>query len=112
MGFSSGFLGIGRGIFIMPALSFLGFSMRRSIGISSIFISLTAIGGTLSYMSTGLGFSTLPYSLGYVSLINFEVIAIFSIPMAYLGAKLAYKISKNKLNYIFVILMIYMGLKC
>lgn len=31
--------------------------------------------------------------------------------MAYLGAKLVYKISENKLNYIFAILMIYMGIR-
>jgi uncharacterized protein len=111
VGFFSGLLGLGGGIFLVPALTFLGFSMRKSIGVSSIFISLTSIGGTLSYIFTGLSVNTFPYSLGYVSLVNFGTIAIFSIPMAYIGAKLAYRIPENILRYIFAILMIYIGIR-
>jgi uncharacterized membrane protein YfcA len=111
VGFLSGLLGIGGGIFLVPLLILLGFTLRRSIAISSVFISLTAIGGTLSYIFTGIGVNTLPYSLGYISLVNFVIIILFSIPMAYLGAKLAYKIPEKRLNQIFAILLFYMGIK-
>ena len=48
VGFFSGLLGIGGGIFLIVILTMLfGFSMIRAIGTSSVFISLTAIGGTL-----------------------------------------------------------------
>ncbi|KZX15017.1 hypothetical protein MBCUT_18190 [Methanobrevibacter cuticularis] len=112
IGFSSGLLGIGGGILLVPALIFfLGFSIKESIGISSIFIFLTAIGGTASYILTGLKINTLPYYLGYISLINFGIIAIFSIPMAYLGAKLVYRSPEKLLKLIFAILMFFIGIK-
>ena len=78
VGFFSGLLGIGGGIFLIVILTMLfGFSMIRAIGTSSVFISLTAIGGTLSYMISGWGVNTFPFSIGYVSIVNFLLIACF-----------------------------------
>ncbi len=112
VGFSSGLLGVGGGIFLIPVLVFLlGYSMKKSIGISSIFISLTAIGGTISYILTGWGINTFPFSLGYISLVNLGVIAIFSIPLANLGARLVYKVPEKRLKQIFALIMAYMGIK-
>ena len=80
IGFLSGILGVGGGIFVIVALTLLlGFSLIESMSISSVFISLTAIGGTLSYILSGLSVETLPFSLGYVSIINFIFIAMFSV---------------------------------
>ena len=112
VGFLSGLLGIGGGVFMIAILTaLLGFSMIEAIGTSSIFISLTAIGGFLSYVVSGWGVSTFPYSIGYVSLINFALIACFSVPMASVGAKMAHRVPQRKLKIIFSILVLYMGLK-
>jgi len=112
VGFSSGLLGLGGGVFLIAILTaLLGFSMIEAIGTSSIFISLTAIGGFLSYVVSGWGVSTFPYSIGYVSLINFALIAAFSVPMASIGAKYAHKVPQKKLKIIFSILVLYMALK-
>lgn len=112
VGFSSGLLGVGGGIFLIAILTaLLGFSMIEAIGTSSIFISLTAIGGFLSYIVSGWGVSTFPYSIGYVSIINFILIACFSVPMASIGAKFAHKVPQKKLKIIFSILVLYMALK-
>ncbi|MCQ2971279.1 hypothetical protein SAMN05216439_1561 [Methanobrevibacter gottschalkii] len=112
VGFSSGLLGVGGGIFLIAILTaLLGFSMIEAIGTSSIFISLTAIGGFLSYMITGWGVSTFPYSIGYVNIINLVLIACFSVPMASFGAKMAHRVPQKKLKIIFSIVILYMALK-
>lgn len=112
VGFSSGLLGVGGGIFLIAILTaLLGFSMIEAIGTSSIFISLTAIGGFLSYIVSGWGVSTFPYSIGYVSIVNFLLIACFSVPLASIGAKFAHKVPQKKLKIIFSILVLYMALK-
>ena len=112
VGFSSGLLGVGGGIFLIAILTaLLGFSLIEAIGTSSVFICLTAIGGLVSYMITGWGVSTFPYSIGYVSLINFALIACFSVPLASLGAKFAHKLPQKKLKIIFSILVLYIALK-
>lgn len=112
VGFSSGLLGVGGGIFLIAILTaLLGFSLIEAIGTSSVFICLTAVGGFLSYVVSGWGVSTFPYSIGYVSLINFVLIACFSVPFAYIGAKVAHKVPQKKLKIVFSIVVLYMGLK-
>lgn len=112
VGFSSGLLGVGGGVFLIAILTaLLGFSMIEAIGTSSIFISLTAIGGFLSYIVSGWGVSTFPYSIGYVSLINLALIACFSVPLASIGAKFAHKVPQKKLKIIFSVLVLYVALK-
>lgn len=112
VGFSSGLLGVGGGIFLIAILTaLLGFSLIEAIGTSSVFICLTAVGGFLSYVVSGWGVSTFPYSIGYVSIINFLLIACFSVPLASLGAKMAHKVPQKKLKIIFSILVLYMALK-
>lgn len=112
VGFSSGLLGVGGGVFLIAILTaLLGFSLIEAIGTSSVFICLTAVGGFLSYVVSGWGVSTFPYSIGYVSIINFILIACFSVPMASLGAKMAHKVPQKKLKIIFSILVFYMALK-
>lgn len=112
VGFSSGLLGVGGGIFLIAILTaLLGFSMIEAIGTSSVFISLTAIGGFLSYVVSGWGVNTFPYSIGYVSIINFALIACFSVPLASIGAKFAHKLPQKKLKIVFSVLVLYMALK-
>ena len=112
VGFSSGLLGVGGGIFLIAILTALmGFSMIEAIGTSSVFICLTAVGGFLSYVVSGWGVSTFPYSIGYVSIINFLLITCFSVPLASLGAKVAHKVPQKKLKIVFSILVLYMALK-
>ena len=112
IGIMSGLLGIGGGLFVILALTvLLGYSMIEAIGISSIFISLTSIGGVSSYIVSGWGVNPLPYSVGYISIINLVFIAIFSMPLAYYGAKVAHKLPQKRLKQIFSIIVFYIGLR-
>ena len=112
VGFFSGLLGIGGGIFLIVILTMLlGFTMIQAIGTSSVFISLTAIGGTISYIISGWGVNIFPYSLGYVSIINFILIACFSVPLARVGAKYAHKLPEKHLKQVFGAVVFYIALK-
>jgi uncharacterized membrane protein YfcA len=111
IGFLSGLFSLGGGVFLIPVLLVLGFSMIDSIRTSSIFISITAIGGTISYLITQPHLNTMPFLIGYVNLVNLGVIAMFSIPLTYFGVKLSYKFNEQRLKQIFAFFMIYIGLK-
>lgn len=112
IGILSGLLGVGGGVFLIVVLTgLLGFRMAESVGISSIYICLTAIGGVSSYIFSGWGVNTFPYSIGYVSIVNLLFIAIFSVPLAYFGANISHKIPEKRLKQIFSIILIYMGLR-
>lgn len=112
IGILSGLLGVGGGIFVIVALTgILGFKMVDAVGISSVFISLTAVGGIISYIVSGWGVNPFPYSIGYINLVNFFFIAIFSVPLAYFGANVSHKLSNKRLKQIFSIILFYIGLK-
>ena len=72
----------------------------------------TSIGGTISYMLDGLNVSGLPpYSIGYVNLLQWILLAGTSVPMAQVGVRAAHRLPAKKLKYIFIAVMIYMALK-
>ena len=59
----------------------------------------------------GLNVSGLPsYSLGYVNLLQWMILAATSIPMARLGVRFSHEIARDKLIYIFTAVMLYIGL--
>ncbi len=112
IGVLSGLLGVGGGIFLIVVLTaLLGFAMVDAVGISSVYICLTAIGGVSSYIFSGWGVNTFPYSIGYISIVNLLFIAMFSIPLAYFGATVSHKIPEKKLKKIFSVVLVYIGLR-
>ena len=113
VGVISGLIGIGGGVILVPAMVVaMRFSMYQAIGTSTVAIALNAVGGVLAYAINGWGVAGLPaYSLGYINLLQFALLAGASIFMAQWGVKVAHRLPAEKLKYIFVMLMIYIGLK-
>ena len=113
VGVISGLSGIGGGVILVPAMVIaMGFGMYQAIGTSSIAIAIVAVGGILSYAINGLGVAGRPpYSLGYIDLFQWILLAGSSIFMARAGVRVAHKIPAEKLTYIFMAVMLYIGLR-
>ncbi len=113
MGIISGLTGLGGGALMVPALVLLfHFPMLRAVATSSAAIIFTAPGGIIGYVVHGLGVpDRLPYSIGYVNVAICLALVVLSIPMAQLGARTAHAIDGRKLRLLFVVLMVYVGLR-
>jgi len=111
-GIMSGLVGIGGGVILIPIMVLLmGFSMDEASGNSSAIIAIISLGGLFSFILNGLNVSGLPiYSLGYVNLLEFVILTLFSIPMAQVGSWASHKLPEMLLRYIFVLLLVYISL--
>jgi len=112
-GFVTGLIGIGGGVLMVPLMViFLNYHMHEAVATSTAVMVFTSLGGAIAYMLYGLGAHGLPpYSIGYVNLLQWVLLAGTSIPMAQVGAHVAHKIHPHGLKWIFIIVMAYMGLK-
>ncbi|MHA1294225.1 MAG: sulfite exporter TauE/SafE family protein [Promethearchaeota archaeon] len=113
IGFCSGLIGIGGGVIMIPILILaLHFKMHNAVGTSTAVMIFTASVGAICYILLGLHVTGLPpFSIGYVNLLQWILLAGTSVPMAIIGAKVAHKLPAKKLKLIFIIIMVYMGLK-
>ena len=112
-GFVTGLIGIGGGVLMVPLMViFLNYHMHEAVGTSTAVMIFTSLGGAVAYMLYGLNVWGLPlYSVGYVNLLQWILLAGTSVPMAQAGAHIAHKINPKSLKWIFILVMIYMGLK-
>jgi len=113
LGFACGLIGIGGGVLMVPVMAtILKFRMHSAVGTSTAMMIFTSIGGVISYILDGLGVSGLPpYSIGYVNLLQWVLLAGTSVPMAQVGVRVAHKLPARQLRYVFIAVMVYMALK-
>jgi hypothetical protein len=113
IGMVSGLSGIGGGALIVPALVLaLNFPMHLAVGTSIASIMFISLGGAIGYSINGIGVpGLLPHSIGYVNLPIWLCLAATSIPMAQLGGRAAHALPAKQLRYVFIAVMVYIGLK-
>jgi uncharacterized membrane protein YfcA len=113
LGFIAGLFGIGGGVVMIPVLVLaLRFEMHYAIGTSLAIVMLSSIGGILGYIINGIGMpGRLDYSLGYVNIPSWLLLVVPAAIMAQVGAMLAHKIPRRMLMYIFILVLVYMGLR-
>ncbi len=113
LGIVTGILGIGGGILVIPVMTLaLRFKMHNAVATSLAMMIFTSAGGVIGYIVNGIGVPNLPaYSIGYVNLPSWFLLAVTSIGMAQVGAITAHRLPARQLNYIFIALMFYVGLK-
>ncbi|MFC2062627.1 sulfite exporter TauE/SafE family protein [Chloroflexota bacterium] len=111
IGLLTGMTGVG-GVMMVPILILtMKLRMHNAVATSLAAIALTSIGGITGYIVNGLGTPDLPdYSIGYVYLPSWFLLAVTSIVMAQLGAMTAHKLPGKQLKYLFVIVLLFVGL--
>lgn len=111
LGIISGLSGIGGGILLVPALVILlGYPIHLASGTSSATLIFSSIGAVTAYISTGIGVANLPpFSIGYVDLISFSLLALTTIPLAQLGVRYAHRCSARNLQCFFAGLLLLIG---
>ncbi|MDG1260981.1 MAG: sulfite exporter TauE/SafE family protein [Flavobacteriales bacterium] len=101
-GMLSGFIGIGGGVVIVPALIyFMGMSQFQAQG-TSLAMMLPPI-GILAFMNY--------YKSGHINLQYAGVIAIAFIIGGFLGSKIALKMNPTVIKFIFGIIMLYVSFR-
>ncbi len=113
IGLISGLVGLGGGVLAVPVMVLaLRFRMHNAIATSLAFVMFTSIGGVIGYIVNGQGVPGLPaHSLGYVHLEAWGLLAATSIGMAQLGVKMAHRLPADRLRYVFIGVMFYLGLR-
>jgi len=113
IGMSSGLLGAGGGILMVPVMSaVLKFRMHQAVATSAAVMVFASGAGALGYFINGLHVSGLHGgSLGYFNLTAWLCLAPTSIAMTQVGARVAHRLSARVLKIVFVLVMVVVGLR-
>lgn len=113
IGLVTGMTGLGGGVVAVPVMVLaLKFKMHDAIATSLAMIIFTSAGGVVGYIINGLGVPDLPaYSVGYVNLSTWFLLAVTSIGMAQVGAMTAHRLPARQLKWIFVAAQFYVALR-
>jgi len=111
IGIVSGLAGIGGGILLVPVLViFLGYPVHRAVGTSSACLIFSSAGAVTAYIINGIDVPGLPpFTLGYVDLATFAILAVTTIPLARVGVRYAHGCSGRNLQIVFAGLLIVIG---
>ena len=108
----SSLIGIGGGSLTVPYLSLRGVEIRKAVGTSAACGMPIAWGGAAGFVIMGLDHADLPpFSLGYVNGLAFAGLAVTSIFLAPVGARLAHALSPRLLSRAFAVLLAGIGIK-
>jgi uncharacterized membrane protein YfcA len=95
-------MGIGGGTVGVPTMTLYGVPIHRAVGTAAAFGTIIAIPGTIGAIIAGWGAPHLPpYSLGYVNLLGFLLIAPASYMVAPYGAQIAHMTDRKRLRMMF-----------
>jgi hypothetical protein len=113
LGLITGMLGIGGGVVAVPIIVLaLRFNIHRAVATSLAMIIFNSVGGLVGYIINGLDVPGLPpYSIGYVNLPSAFLLIVSSFIMVQVGAIIAHRLPGQRLRFIFILLMFYIGLK-
>jgi uncharacterized membrane protein YfcA len=104
IGWLSSMMGIGGGTLGVPIMSHCNYPIHRAVGTASAFGVIISIPAAMGMAIGSWNAPDLPpYSLGFVNLLGFILIAPASVLMAPLGAHLAHSMDKQRLRRVFAL---------
>ncbi|MEZ5994696.1 MAG: sulfite exporter TauE/SafE family protein [Hyphomonadaceae bacterium] len=106
IGALSAMMGIGGGAFGVTVMTLCGRPIHQAVATASGFGAAIALPGALGYVVTGWGREDLPaWSLGFVSVPGFIVLAALTALTAPIGARLAHRLPQASLKRAFAVLL-------
>jgi len=111
IGIVSGLAGIGGGVLLVPILVILlGYPMHTAVGTSSACLIFSSAGAVTAYVINGWGVvGLLPYTIGYMDLVTFAILAATTIPLARFGVRCAHGCTGRTLQIVFAGVLILIG---
>lgn len=111
LGVLSALMGIGGGSLTVPLMSLCGVPIHRAVGTASGFGLAISVPAGIGFVLSGWSVAGRPaFSLGYVNLLGFLLIAASGFLFIPMGASLAHKMSQRKLKLIFGICLLLVAL--
>ena len=102
IGCASTMMGIGGGVFMVMVLTMFNEAIHRGGGTAALFGLVIAVPGTLGFVISGWNHPAVPpFSLGYVSLVGFALIAPTTVLLAPVGARIAHAFDEKRLRMLF-----------
>jgi uncharacterized membrane protein YfcA len=113
IGLYSSLMGVGGGSVSTMFLMLHGVAIHAAVGISAGVGVIISVAGTIGFILAGLPQQALmpPLSIGYVSLIGFVLMAPITTALVPLGARLAHRLSKRKLEIAFGLFLVAVALR-
>jgi uncharacterized membrane protein YfcA len=112
IGFLSALMGIGGATMSVPYMTCFGIPIHKAVGTAAALGLVISVPGAAGYIITGLDESALPpFTIGYVSVPAWAMIAPLSVLMAPQGAKLAHSLPVELLRRIFAAFMVLVAMR-
>lgn len=106
LGAASAMMGIGGGAFGVTLMSLCGRPIHRAVATASGFGAAIALPGALGFIVAGWGRDGLPpYSLGFVNMPGFVLLAALTAITAPIGARLAHRLPQQTLRRAFAVFL-------
>lgn len=110
IGAVSSIVGIGGGTLTVPFLSWCNIVMQKAVATSAACGLPIAVAGAVGYVVAGWGAEGLPeHNIGYVHLPSMFGVAVASVLLAPLGAKLAHQLPAQALKRVFAVVLYFIA---
>ena len=112
IGAVSAMMGIGGGTLTVPALTLCGQPVHRAVGTAALLGLWISVPATLGFLVAGTGGDQMPpWTVGYVSVAGFLIIAPVAWAVAPLGARLAHSLDRRRLSAAFGVFIFIVALR-